>query len=375
MKGPPGSIDTSFGTDGYVTFQYTSTLIGADDVGIVVYNSGSFVRLRLDGSLDPSVNTMGISGSFDRLNAANAGNWLAIDSGGPSVVRFDKLLKLDNTFSASQALTSVFLSNAAATPDGSVILVGTASAQMPTQIMLRKVTSAGAIDMAFGTAGTALSAYAQDLEREDVAIQKDGKIVVGADHNYTPVVARFAADGSVDTSYGNNGYVALNQLGPRGVRKVLVDGSGRTLLLGMGNNDIQIARLLDTGALDMSFGDAGVATIYIGLPLSPDYLEEIEARAMVLQPDGKIVVGANDELDQGIDGKIDDAAVVLVRFDANGKVDTSFGQDGAARIHLDKAGSQGHIAYHDGLAVLSDGRLAVGGSAGMAMGALTTVWQ
>src|SRR5690606_19865581 len=86
-----------------------------------------------------------------------------------------------------------------------------------------------------------------------------------------------------------------------------VDGSGY---------DFAVARYLPDGSPDPSFGTNGKLTTAVGLEVD-------SANAVVIQSDGKLVVGG--ESYRGTQFGIDFA---LARYHANGSLDTSFGDQG-----------------------------------------------
>src|SRR5687768_13068186 len=136
--------------------------------------------------------------------------------------------------------------------------------------------TARAQDPSFGDDGFAFAGFADLLlnfsSAEAVAVQGDGKIVVaggarrsGLDFSDTAiVVARFNADGTLDTSFGNSaGRVVIgfnNRDFAAGVAvlpdgKILVGGS--TAASSTGPVSVVLARLTPAGQLDLTFGVSG----------------------------------------------------------------------------------------------------------------------
>jgi uncharacterized delta-60 repeat protein/uncharacterized repeat protein (TIGR01451 family) len=125
-----------------------------------------------------------------------------------------------------------------------------------------------------------------------VAIQDDGKILVGGDFTnfngvISPGLARLLPNGAVDTAFA----AALGAGANASVRSIVIQSDGRILIGGLftsvnGNPLNNLARLLPTGAVDPSFvpgagGDRPVFTV-------------------ALQPDGKILVGGDFETFSGV---------------------------------------------------------------------------
>jgi uncharacterized delta-60 repeat protein len=90
------------------------------------------------------------------------------------------------------------------------------------------------------------------------------------------------------------------------------------------------------------------------------------ARAVAVQPDGKIVISGPVEKDPKATGAAaKDTDIAVVRFDATGKPDPAFGKGGTARIDIGagKAVGESYVADNSwGMAALSGGRVVVFGS-------------
>ena len=195
---------------------------------------------------------------------------------------------------------------------------------------------------------------------EDVALQPDGKILaVGelqdANSHWWFGVFRWLPNGDLDRSFGSGGWVA-NDLGifpmPHAVAlqadgKILVGGQlecpGLQLCFG-------IVRYKPGGSIDSSFGAAGVArTAFPGSRCG------CELRDLAVQRNGRIV--AVGQRFRGSDAQ-DDDLLAVARFLPNGQLDRSFSGDG--RFSRD-------FGYGDdfgsAVAIQPDGRIVVGGVA------------
>ncbi len=172
----------------------------------------------------------------------------------------------------------------------------------------------------------------------DLAIQADGKIVVGAFYGSKSAVARLQANGTPDKSFGNNGGVIVDTI--NGSLKLLSQPDGKIIIIGshfkvVGNETYYLTRLNADGSVDEGFGTGGV----IIEPTS-------QIRAATLQQDGKIVLlkrPYNEEYKNDItrlnqDGSLDKS------FGVNGHViddyDSTFGELGFITLAIN---SQGNI--------------------------------
>ena len=154
--------------------------------------------------------------------------------------------------------------------------------------------------------------------------QPDGQIVaVGTDRAHGEGVfalARYNPDGSIDTSFSGDGkqrteFDAGVNAGIEGATAVALQSDGKIVAVGGGSGDFLLARYNPDGSLDPSFSGDGKQTTDLG----PDD----RAGGVVIQADGKIVVAGF--VGDGNGTPIDFA---LVRYNANGSLDTTFSGDG-----------------------------------------------
>lgn len=196
--------------------------------------------------------------------------------------------------------------------------------------------------------------YSQEYVHK-LLLQPDGKIVavgyIGDPVNPNFALTRYHAGGSLDATFGNGGIVISDFTGRKDVAydaalqpdgKIVVVGDSRASQSPL--SDFIVARYNSNGTLDTSFGSGGhVITELGGLD---------RARALVLQPDGKIVVGggAGNTTQPHPGGNF-----ALVRYHTNGDIDTSFGSNGIINTNL------GGNDLVNGLALQPDGKLIAAG--------------
>lgn len=154
--------------------------------------------------------------------------------------------------------------------------------------------------------------------------QNDGKylVVSRSDYQSALIVARFTAEGMLDTTYGPSGTGFSSPF----VDRIMYAGSnawaslllpdGKLLLGALASPNVPpdgttmaILRLTSDGVLDETFGNRGVAFPMFGDPL-----------ALAMQSDGKIIVAGT--LFGGFGGS------GLARLTAAGALDTTFGNGG-----------------------------------------------
>lgn len=120
------------------------------------------------------------------------------------------------------------------------------------------VKANGSFDNAFGSGGIAALGDGSSAAIA-LAVQADGKLVVGVQASN---VARLTADGALDPSFGGNGSVSLGAVTPFSVTSVALQGDGKILVGGgNGTGGVVVFRLLPDGTPDASFGDNGIAFV------------------------------------------------------------------------------------------------------------------
>ena len=180
----------------------------------------------------------------------------------------------------------------------------------------------GTLDPSFGFGGKVVTDFGSSHEAAGaIAIQPDGKLVVagstrpfGAYDSHPPdfALARYNANGTLDTSFGADGKVSTGfqpgwadtgygvALAPRG--KIVVAGWGLPGASG-GPGVIDLARYNADGSLDTSFGGDGTV---VSAPVT-----DSAAFSVVVQPDSKVVVA-------GYAGLL---GLALLRYTASGSLD------------------------------------------------------
>jgi uncharacterized delta-60 repeat protein len=139
--------------------------------------------------------------------------------------------------------------------------------------------------------------------------------------------------------------------------EIVVAGSAKTGIIDAGGyeqNDFTVTRFTSEGQLDPTFGDGGFAHA------SFTTISAKEARAMVVQTDGKIIVGGIGQT-FGENARV--LAVMMVRFNKNGTIDESFGEKGVL-IDNFKWPTEGATFAWDDLRCMEldpEGRILVGG--------------
>jgi uncharacterized delta-60 repeat protein len=180
----------------------------------------------------------------------------------------------------------------------------------------------GSLDPSFGKHGIARTKIGESAVGWAVAIQHDGKIIVAGlaikNARQVGVLARYRSDGTLDRNFGQRGRVIVNF---GWVLSLAIEHDGRIVVAGGqergDTSEIMLARFKRNGAPDPTFGTAGVVTTAFG--------QSANADSVAIQSDGRIVV-AGAVFDEGSESRF-----AIARYEPNGLLDPSFGHGGTVR--------------------------------------------
>jgi uncharacterized delta-60 repeat protein len=333
-----GSLDPTFGTGGFVT---TNVVSPAGDPGedVVLLADGRIlvvgatddddfllIRYRSDGSLDPTFGSGGIvTTDFTAL---------------PGPVRLD----------GAKAV--------AVQQDGRILAAGFTFVSGNRDFALARYLANGTLDATFGDGGLVVtdSGSNQDESATSIVVQPDRRILVGGsgdvaggDQEFR--IARYDADGTLDATFGQAGLVATDFINRDEIASLLLLADGRIVAVGQANiiggqSRFALARYTPSGALDPTFGSGGLTTTNV----SP---RQDGAFAAALQADGKIVAAGFAETGEP------DLAFALVRYTAEGSLDSTFGAGGIVITDF-VAGSDDRA---NAVVIQADGRIVAAGFA------------
>ncbi len=393
----PGDLDTTFSGDGKVT-----TAIGAgtdagravavDPDGRIIVagyasvtgaNQFAIVRYAEDGSLDPSFGSggivttpIGVSASAYAIALLADGRIVVAGSTGSygtadfALARYADDGTLDDTFGGSGIVTTTISSGndvihgLAIQGDGKIVAVGEAHGAADQDFAVARYDDDGSLDDTFGGGdGIVLTPVDGDGSGSDVANavvvdESSGKIIVAgygsAAFSFSEMVlVRYDDDGTPDPSFNGDGIATANlSTNPDGFYAVALDGDGKIVAAGIyaapiGGPDFVVARFDDDGTPDATFdGDGFVLTSFV------DMGSDI-ASGLVIQPDGKIVVGGRT----GPTYNTPDFGVA--RYLPDGSLDSSFGASGLVTTDM---GTTSDVGY--AVAPAPGGKIVLAGTAG-----------
>jgi len=242
-------------------------------------------------------------------------------------------------------------------PNGKLIQAGTVfQSAGGFNFGLARYNADGTVDSSFGTGGKITTDFfGLSDAAHAVVVQPDGKIVaagVGGENNINKfALARYNTDGTLDTAFGTGGKVTTDLPSTNARALALVRQSdGKLVAAGVafqsiGGFNFALVRYNGDGSLDASFGEGGKVTT--------DFSNSVDgAEALVLQPDGKFV--AAGLATQTFSGGQNFA---LARYLSNGTLDPSFGDGGKVTTNFSSEADERATA----LVLQPDGRLVAAG--------------
>jgi uncharacterized delta-60 repeat protein len=168
-----------------------------------------------------------------------------------------------------------------------------------------------------------------------VAIQSDGKIVVGGETSNQGGFLRLNANGTLDRSFGKNGVVSSIRFSDIDsiVVGMAIQTDGKIVAAGNGvPGRGGVVRLNPNGTADTTFGTSGTGLVSL----------DITPVLFALQPDGKMLV---------VGGAPGTGIGLIERLDSNGQLDTTFGSGGRVPLVIFGISS---------IALQSDGKILIG---------------
>jgi len=198
--------------------------------------------------------------------------------------------------------------------------------------------SSGELDTSFAGDGTIMTfippildppGYNTDIPHA-VAIDGDGRILVaGVATEHPFALERYNADGTLDTTFGTDGLATFSTQWNGEATCMVVQPDGRILVGGGLGAFYALARFMPDGSLDPGFGQGGL-------------VQQLEPRGtatgIALLPDGRIVLAGG-----GVGHSLH-----LSRYESNGLPDDTFGTNGVVDTGLAASGRLGMARQADG---------------------------
>lgn len=373
---PSGLLDTTFNSGGYYTNapsqwqqEWFEGVVLSDDSQVYVGRH----QPNIIGDDDWVITKLTPAGQPDP--AFGVGGYAALSSGA----------------SATEYARSVI-----ALPDNSLVVAGQLSnAGTAMDVTLLRLTATGAVDTSWGTSGRAVySTAVSEYGNAVIPASGGGYLVAGYRGDGTAadaIIVKFTATGQLDTTFGTGGVFTWGTAGVDDQGWDLVQTSGSSLLLLVQSGlDTALVAVTAGGALDTSFGTAGVATFdfsgggrtefprrmkYVASPASvlfvgwayqasavAGFLARATLPSLTLDPafgsNGLVLFdngGAGAfwrNLNRQSDGRIlvSGNGLMALRYSAQGVLDTSWGSNGVATPNVGNHPQKiGHFVLIDSL--------------------------
>jgi uncharacterized delta-60 repeat protein len=331
-----GSLDASFGSSGKEvskiptdSFWNAAALYSSSDTTgnakkIVEAGGASLARFNANGSVDKNFGSRGrvvVASTNDIagvvIQPADGKIVVAGDNGSAFVLsRYNADGTLDTTFGGGTVTLSIGSSGAivealALQADGKLVEAGGSRNSSSTTWELARFNANGTLDTTFDATGpnpgTVISTFATTTnEVRGLAIYPStgadtadyGKLLAagsisgnpGGTNDAQPALARYNADGTPDTTFGQSGQVVTPLPNSGGdVYAVAIQADGKIIaagqIAGTGQWQFGLLRYNTNGSLDTSFGNGGI----VQTPPA-NGTNNSEGRAVAIQADGRIVV-------------------------------------------------------------------------------------
>jgi uncharacterized delta-60 repeat protein len=208
-----------------------------------------------------------------------------------------------------------------------------------------RAEAASPLDPSFGKRGVTVTHGLLEAGAFALARDDQGRLIAaGTTFFEKPVLARYRANGMSDLSFGDEGI--KDSVEGQGASSVLVQPDGK-ILVGGGERMFALARHRENGDLDPSFGKRGKVITQTGV-------EGSDALALALQPNGRILAGGYGiNLHERWTG-------LLIAYKPDGAIDRRFARNGMVKF---KAPGK-RAAEISGVEVLPGGKILLAGDLG-----------
>ncbi|MBK8562668.1 MAG: T9SS type A sorting domain-containing protein [Saprospiraceae bacterium] len=327
LIGQAGTIDQNFGENGYVTAnlgsngsQFTQFVAQSDGkllaFGYHYFGEIKLVRYLSNGQLDTGFGADGVATANEETTSTVAGGL---------------------------------------TPDGKIVVAFTKSDPngiLGSTLIVARFKSDGELDAGFGTNGMLNLASLGTVRGLSEAIHtlSNGDFIViglGVEGQKQIIATKVKANGTLDNGFGTDGKLSLGTSHDMSLVKSARQVNNRIVIASSGwdHTAFNLHQIFDNGVRDPSFGSDGFKEM-----LLQNYLT---VGGICTYPSGQIAVAISEP---------GSTVLTIKKFKTNGTNDSSFGGDGSSTIHLSES------ATASGIALQLDGKLLIGGMAGLGEG-------
>ena len=289
-----GCLDTSFENGIYIPTTIMNMVIQSDGKIVLTgfesdgtNNVFKVIRLNLDGSFD-----------------------VTFGNGGAQTIDF--INNVDN-YSYDVAIQS----------DNKIIIAGSVfNYTTYTDFAIARLTDSGILDTTFGNVGTIFTPLSGTQIATSIAIQPDGKILLGGTSDGMFAAIRYNADGFLDTTFNNTGQLTTTLSTPtsfdptKNKQTIKYLTTDKILISGTSNSDFALIQLNIDGTTDTDFGTNGITLFDAG--------KNENAKQVNLKPDGKIIVAGNTSYSGGVNHVGATEKIQQLQFSSYGILESNY---------------------------------------------------
>lgn len=374
-----GSLDTTFANSGKAIEQFSGQDYGRSVdidsngkiiiVGMGTTNKLYAIRYNMNGSLDTTFDNDGILASTINLASSTStidytlrkpkikylSNGKILISGTSNsnfaLIQLNNNGSLDNTFGSNGIVDFNVLAS-----DSSNFLFVTSSNKI--------ITGGGIFDgssiykmqqLQFTDTGVFENSFSYNLNSGSDIISKmfeqpNGKIIALLDSHEGQSLRRYNLDGTLDTTFGNNGVI---ENFPDVIFKI--EKQNDKILVSF-RNELFIYRYTNDGVLDTTFGLNGIVDFTLN---TPNYVSFVDKLFYDLNSGFIYVAFDYDEnIDNPTVGYL--RSYGILRLSNDGTIDTSFGTNGIAKMRFDFYNTSS-LEFPSEICIQSNGKIVVAG--------------
>ena len=329
-----GTPDVTFGVKGSVIYaQQKESAYGVFANDVAIQSDGKIVfSIASSGSFPYTVVRLNTDGSYDET------------FGNGGTVTFPVGTALDEA--AGLELQT----------DGKIVLAGVShNADLTSGPSIVRLKNDGTPDATFGAGGKVLTTDPAISGLVDaLALSPDGKIILAGGgfvaNDYTYFTTRYNTNGTIDASFGGTGAVYTSIGGYDNATMIAVQPDGKIIVGGITHPGASAVRYNPNGTLDNSFDRDGKLVVPGELSLYTAFGD------VAIQPNGKINFVGSERIPVGTFG-IERFNAAVFRFNPDGSPDTSFGVNGRV---INAIGD--HNSSHSSISLLANGKIVAGGT-------------
>lgn len=343
-------------------------LIAAGTCAINSVQNIAVARYNIDGTLDTAFGSNGIVVTA-LPGVSSTANGVVVDTSGRVIVagsssstkiilvRYNTNGTPDLTFGTGGVVTFTIPSNtgtavsgAVLDGNGKIVVCGTTILSSKNNLFAARFNNSGSIDTTFNTTGYKTLTANSGYTASSIKIDANAKIVLGGSQAPTATTTNFLLvrwnnNGAADTTFGTGGVVTTTISGATvsSINSIFIDSSNRVVVAGYSGSStaarFTIGRYRVNGTLDTTFGASlnGIQVTQVGA--------NSQANTVAIDLNGQIVAAG-----------VSDNQNMIVRYTANGSLDSTFGFSG---IFINQVGN---ISQINSLLIQPfDGRIVSGG--------------